>query len=61
MDSLEKRWDKDKNPLQPVKNKDLFCNTCKNVIESKTCSCYVYFTKPVSVLKGGVCDEYKKK
>lgn len=61
MGSLEEKWSKDKNPLQPVKNKDLFCSSCKNIIENKTCSCKVYSTKPVSVLKGGVCDGYKKK
>lgn len=60
MGSLDERWDKDKNPLQPVKNKELFCKTCDNILENKTCSCKVYSTKPVSVLKGGVCDEYKK-
>lgn len=60
MDSLEKRWDKDKKPLQPVKNDDLFCSSCNNVIENKTCSCKIYSTKPISVLKGGVCYEYKK-
>lgn len=60
MDSLEKRWEQDKNPLQPVKNQDLFCDSCKHVIPSKTCSCKIYSTKPVSVLKGGVCYEYKK-
>ena len=60
MDSLEKKWDKDKNPLQPVKNDDLFCNSCKNMIKSKTCSCKIYSTKPVAVLKGGACYEYKK-
>lgn len=60
MDSLEQRWDQDKNPLQPVKNEDLFCNLCSNKIEDKTCSCKAYSTKPVSVLKGGVCYEYKK-
>ena len=60
MDSLEKKWDQDKNLLQPVINDDLFCNSCKNMIKSKTCSCKIYSTKPVSVLKGGACYEYKK-
>lgn len=60
MDSLEEKWSKEKNPLQPIKNKDLFCNSCKYVIETKTCSCKIFSTKPVSVLKGGVCDGYKK-
>lgn len=60
MDSLEKRWEQDKKPLQPVKNEDLFCDSCANVIKDKTCSCEVYVTKPISVLKGGVCYGYKK-
>lgn len=60
MSSLEKRWEQDKQPLQPVKNSNLFCNSCKNLIKDKTCSCKIFSTKPVSVLKGGVCNEYKK-
>ena len=58
--SLDEKWDKDRKPFEPVKNDDLFCNSCKNMIKSKTCSCKIYSTKPVSVLKGGACYEYKK-
>lgn len=58
--SLDEKWDKDKNPLQPVKNNSLTCRTCKNRFDDRTVDCKVYETKPVSVLKGGVCYEYKK-
>ena len=57
--SLEEKWEKDKNPLQPVKNENLFCSSCRNKTDM-TVSCKAYETKPVSVLKGGVCSEYKK-
>ena len=58
--SLEEKWDKDKNPLQPVKNEDLTCRTCKHLIPDRVVDCKFYSVKPVSVLKGGVCDGYKK-
>lgn len=54
------RWDKDKNPLQPVKNNNLTCRTCKYRHHGRPIDCEKYETKPVSVLKGGVCYEYKK-
>lgn len=56
--SLEQKWSKDSRPLQPVKNENLFCKTCKNKTE-KTVSCKIFAVKPVSVLKGGVCDGYR--
>lgn len=58
--SLDEKWDKDRKPLKPVKNENLVCKTCKNCT-NKVASCVMFYTKPVSVLKGGVCDEYKKK
>lgn len=58
--SLEEKWEKDKQPLQPIKNNHLFCKTCKHLLKDKTCSCKMFLTKPISVLKGGVCDGYKK-
>lgn len=57
--SLDEKWSKDKNPLQPIKNSKLTCATCRFKNE-KVVSCDKYSTKPVSVLKGGVCYEYKK-
>lgn len=57
--SLEEKWSKDKRPLQPLKNENLTCNTCKYCTDYAT-KCKVYETKPVSVLKGGVCYEYQK-
>lgn len=57
--SLEERWDKDKNPIQPLKNSNLVCNTCEHCLKSVT-ECEVFTVKPISVLKGGVCYEYKK-
>ena len=58
--SLSKKWASEKNPIQPVKNEDLTCRTCKSKTDM-TVSCEVFRVKPVSVLKGGVCNEYKKK
>lgn len=58
--SLKERWEKDKNPLQPVKNENLTCRTCKHKIPDRVVNCQFYETKPVSVLKGGVCDGYRK-
>ena len=57
--SLADKWEKEEKPLQPVKNENLFCNSCRNKTDAVV-SCKVYETKPVSVLKGGVCYEYKK-
>ena len=57
--SLEEKWDKEKSPLSPVKNENLVCNSCSNKMKSVT-QCSVYNVKPVSVLKGGVCNGYKK-
>ena len=57
--SLEDKWSKDKKPLSPIKNSDLTCNSCR-FKTNQTASCNIYATKPVSVLKGGVCYEYKK-
>ena len=54
--SLDEKWSKDKNPLQPIKNSQLTCATCRFKNE-KVVSCDKYSTKPVSVLKGGVCYE----
>lgn len=56
--SLEEKWEQDHHPLEPVKNENLYCYSCIHLIEDKTCSCREYSTKPVSVLKGGVCYEY---
>ena len=58
--SLEQKWENDKQPLQPLKNSNLVCSTCKFCTENVT-GCDVYSIKPISVLKGGVCYEYKKK
>ena len=57
---LADKWEHEKNPIQPVKNEDLTCRTCKNRYKDRTVDCKVYETKPVSVLKGGVCSGYKK-
>ena len=58
--SLQEKWDKEKHPLQPVKNGDLTCRTCKNRFKDRTVDCKIYETKPISVLKGGVCNGYEK-
>lgn len=57
--SLDEKWSKDKKPIQPIKNDNLTCRTCKRKTDAVV-SCEVFETKPVSVLKGGVCSEYKK-
>ena len=57
--SLSEKWENDKNPLQPVKNENLTCRTCKHKIPDRTVDCKFYNVKPVSVLKGGVCYAYK--
>lgn len=56
--SLEEKGEQYPHPLEPVKNENLYCHSCIHIIENKTCSCKKYATKPVSVLKGGVCTEY---
>lgn len=58
--SLEQKWETESQPLQPLKNSNLVCNTCKRCTESVT-GCEMYSIKPISVLKGGVCYEYKNK
>ena len=58
--SLSDKWEKETKPLQPLKNSNLVCNTCGHCLESVT-QCEAFVTKPLSVLKGGVCSEYKKK
>ena len=57
--SLEQKWKDEKKPLQPLKNENLVCNTCKQCTSSTT-ECKSFVIKPLSVLKGGVCYEYKK-
>lgn len=57
--SLEEKWEKDKQPLQPLKNSNLVCNMCAHCQQSVT-ACEMYTLKPLSVLKGGVCYEFKK-
>lgn len=57
--SLDEKWSKDKKPIQPVKNDSLTCRTCKHKTDAVV-SCDVFEIKPVPVLKGGVCSEYKK-
>ena len=57
--SLKKKWEDEKNPLEPLKNENLVCGTCANCTKSAT-ACTKYEMKPLSVLKGGVCYEYKK-
>jgi hypothetical protein len=57
--SLDEKWSKEKNPLQPIKNGNLVCESCEHCTKAVV-SCKIYETKPVSVLKGGVCYEYKK-
>lgn len=59
--SLSKKWEDEKNPLQPVKNSSLVCRYCQNAIDGRTVDCKAYATKPVSVLKGGPCNEFKEK
>lgn len=55
---LEEKWKDERKPLQPLKNNTLVCKTCKFCTESTT-DCEKFATKPLSVLKGGVCDVYK--
>lgn len=57
--SLDEKWTKDKQPLQPVKNDNLTCRTCSLKTDS-TIGCKIYEVKPLKVLKGGACYEYKK-
>lgn len=57
--SLEEKWSKDKNPLQPLKNENLICSKCKHCTDF-VLVCDKYEEKPLSVLKGGVCYEYQK-
>lgn len=59
MASLEQKWKDDPTPFSPIKNSALTCRTCKHKTD-KVSSCAMFETKPVSVLKGGVCYEYKK-
>ena len=57
--SLEEKWEKDKHPIQPVMNEGLTCRTCRFKHET-VIGCDVYEVKPLTVLKGGVCHEYKR-
>ena len=56
---LEQKWNDDPAPLQPIKNENLVCKHCMNKTKA-VASCEAYDVKPVSVLKGGVCYEYRK-
>lgn len=57
--SLKEKWEKDRQPLDPIKNENLVCIGCRHCTKSVT-ACGKYIVKPVSVLKGGVCYEFKK-
>ena len=59
MSTLKNKWDNDPTPFEPIKNKDLTCRTCKFATE-EVINCEKFTVKPTSVLKGGVCNEYKK-
>ena len=59
--SLEKKWEKEGLPLKPLTNGKLICGTCANQIEGRAVDCKMYHTKPLSVLKGGACYDWKKR
>lgn len=59
MSTLEEKWNNDPIPFEPIKNEDLTCRTCDRKTD-KISSCKVFSVKPISVLKGGVCGEYKQ-
>lgn len=59
MATLEDKWKADSTPFVLVKNENLTCRSCKHKTD-KVASCEIFETKPVTVLKGGVCSEYKK-
>lgn len=59
MATLEEKWKNDTKPFEPIKNEGLTCRTCTNKTENVS-SCSMFSVKPLSVFKGGVCNEYKK-
>lgn len=59
MATLEEKWKNDPRPFEPIKNESLTCRTCANKTEQVS-GCSKFSVKPIQVLKGGVCGEYKK-
>ena len=59
MASLEEKWAADPRPFELIKNEGLPCRTCAYKTE-KVSSCNMFEVKPIPVLKGGACYEYKK-
>lgn len=59
MSTLKEKWENDPMPFDPIKNENLTCRTCSKRTD-KVSSCEVFSLKPLQVLKGGVCFEYKK-
>ena len=60
MSTLEEKWKNDPKPFEPVKNENLTCRTCSKRTD-KVSSCEIFDVKPLQVLKGGACIEYKQK
>lgn len=56
--SIEQKQTKNIHSLEAIRNEDLYCYSCIHLIENNTCTCKIYKTKPVSVLKRDVCNEY---
>lgn len=60
---VKQKREKEEVKFMAIRNSELACKDCiynntENDLAALTCD--VYSTKPLSVLKGGTCYEYKK-
>lgn len=65
LNSLDKKFKKDKLSFELVTNDDLVCKDCMNRFKDEgmpcnTSKCAKYEVKPDEVLDGGECNEYEK-
>lgn len=63
--SLDEKFQNDNLKFEPIKNKDLVCETCKKKYDDtelpcNTSKCEAFELKPDEVLDGGDCYEYEQ-
>lgn len=64
LNSLDEKFKNDELKFEPIKNKDLVCDTCKKKYDDtelpcNTSKCEAFEMKPDEVLDGGDCYEYE--
>ena len=66
LNPLDEKCQKDKLKFNPIRNKDLVCKDCAKAfddtdIPGNVCKCEAFSIKPIDVINGGECFEFKLK